>query len=64
MNKGSLPVLRLFKLASRGFVCGLSVIMNDMEGWFVGNQELYRFVVKTENCPKAKGADEAQIVGL
>ena len=35
-----------------------------MEGWFVGNQELCRFVVKTENCPKAKGADEAQIVGL
>ena len=52
-------MLRLFKLASKGFIYGLSVTTNDIKGWFVGNQELYRFIVKTENYFKAKGADKA-----
>ena len=59
MNKGSLRVLRLFKLAERVFVYGLSIITNGIEGWFIGNQKLYRFIVKTENCFKAKGANKA-----
>ena len=52
-------MLRLFKLANRGFVYGLSVTTNDMEGWFISNQKLYRFIIKTENYPKAKGANKA-----
>ena len=52
-------MLRLFKLANKGFIYNLSVTTNDMEGWFVGNQELYRFIAETENCPMAKGADKA-----
>ena len=57
-------MLRLFKLAKRVFICGLSIITNDMEGWFVGNQKLCRFIAETENCFKAKGANKAQMVGL
>ena len=58
MNKGSLPVLRLFKLAGRVFVCSLSITTNDIKGWFIGNQELYRFIIKTENYPKTKEANK------
>ena len=52
-------MLRLFKLAERVFICDLSITTNDIEGWFVGNQELCRFVAETENCLKAKGANKA-----
>ena len=52
-------MLRLFKLAGKGFVYGLSVTTNDMESWFIGNQKLCWFVVKIENCFKAKGANKA-----
>ena len=64
MNKGSLPVLRLFKLANKGFIYSLSITTNDIKGWFIGNQELYRFIIKIENCFKAKEADKAQIINL
>ena len=52
-------MLRLFKLAGKGFIYNLSVITNDIKGWFIGNQKLYRFIIKTENCLKAKGANKA-----
>ena len=57
-------MLRLFKLAGKGFVYNLSIITNDMEGWFIDNQKLCRFVIKTENCLKTKEANKAQMVGL
>ena len=60
MNKRLVTGAEVVQLAGKGLsVCGLSVTTNDMEGWFIGNQELYPFIANTENYPKAKKANKA-----